>query len=178
MFERLKEMDRRTIVMFVLAGVVGLLLFSTVAGAIRQAGWNEGFLVGLLSNGDENAKAMTPYLAYRGGFHGGYGLHGWGWHPFGFIGGFFRFLFFGFLLVMLLKFLGFLRWRMHGGYSSGDFRSHPWHHHRHHGPWDRHGGQFYGQHPGQPQAAPGGQPAPNPSQPEETTPQPTSWVKV
>jgi len=169
MFERIREMDRRTIVMFVLAGVVGLLLFSTIAGAIRQAGWNEGFLVGLLSSGGENAKAMTPYLAYRGGFHGSYGLHGWGGHPFGFIGGFFRFLFFGFLLLMFFKFLGFWRWRMHRGHS--------WHHH-HHGPWGRHGGQFYGQQPGQSQAAPGGQPAPDPTQPEANTPQPTSWVKV
>jgi len=173
MFERFKAMDRQTKITLVLAGVIGILLFGAVTGGIRQAGWNEGFLAGLLTTGGadvgtnsgESVRAVTPYA----GAHGFYGHHGWGGHPFGFIGGFFRFLFFGFLLMMFFKFLGFWRWRMHGG--------HPWHHHRH-GPWGHHQGQPYGQQPSQPQAEQGGQPTPGPAQPEGHTPQPTSWVNV
>lgn len=180
MFERIKAMDRRTIIPLLLAGVIGVLLFSTIVGGIRQAGWNEGFMVGLLAGGGEQAKAVAPALAH-GGYPGFYGGHGWGWHPFGFIGGFFRFLFFGFLLLLFVKFIAFRRWRMHGG--------HPWHHHPH-GPWARPGGwgpqagphsgpqagQPYGQHPEQAQATPG--PQPSPAQPEAPPPQPVSWVKV
>lgn len=172
MFERIKEMDRRTLIPLLLAGVIGILLFSTIAGGIRQAGWHEGFMVGLLAGGGEQAKAVAPALTH-GGYPGFYGGHGWGWHPFGFIGGFFRFLFFGFLLMMFVKFIAFRRWRMHGG--------HPWHHHQH-GPWGQHGqwgpqpDQPYGQQPGQPQAEQA--PQPPPAQPETPTPQPVSWVKV
>lgn len=168
MFERFKQLDRQTVITLVLAGIIGVLLFGAVAGGIRQAGWNEGFLAGLLTNGGENVRAVTPYM----GSHGVYAHHGWGGHPFGFIGGFFRFLFFGFLLMMFFKFLGFWRWRRHGGHAW----DHPWHHHPH-GPWGRQG-QPYGQQPGQPQAEQGSQSASPPAQPEPTPPQPTSWVKV
>ena len=173
MFERIKELDRRTLIPLLLAGVIGILLFSTVVGGIRQAGWNEGFMVGLLANGGEQAKAVAPTLATGDGYHGIYGVHRWGGHGFGFIGGFFRFLFFGFLLLMFVKFIAFRRWRMHGG--------HPWHHHPH-GPWARPGGwgpqqgHPYSQQPEQPQAAPGNQPPP--AQPENPTAQPVSWVKM
>lgn len=173
MFDRIKQLDRQTKLTLVLAAVIGILLFGAITGGIRQAGWNEGFLAGLLTNGGENMRAVTPPAAYQGGTHSFYSRHGWGGHPFGFIGGFFRFLFFGFLLMIFFKVLGFWRWRMHGGHSGG----HPWHHH-HHGPWGRHHGQFYSQQPGQPQAEPGGQPAPGPTPPEANTPQPTSWVNV
>lgn len=173
MFERIKEMDRRTLVPLLLAVVLGLLLFSNVIGGIRQAGWNEGYIAGLLTNGGENAKAVMPYLGYQGGHHGLVGGHGWGGHGIGFIGGFFRFLFFGFLLMMFFKFLGFWRWRMHGG--------HGWQHH-HHGPWGQHGpwqpGHPHGQQPGQPQPEQSPQSAPTVAQPEAHTPQPVSWVKV
>ena len=64
MFERIKEMDRRTLIPLLLAGVIGILLFSTVVGGIRQAGWNEGFMVGLLAGGGEQAKALAPALTH------------------------------------------------------------------------------------------------------------------
>jgi hypothetical protein len=174
MFERIKAMDRRTLIPLLLAAVLGLLLFSNIVGGIRQAGWNEGFIAGLLTNGGENAKAVMPYLSQSGGYHG-YAMHGWGGHGFGFIGGFFRFLFFGFLLMMFFKVLGFWRWRMHGG--------HPWRHHqhgpwgRHHGPWGDQQGQPYGQQPGHPQPEQGA-PSTTSSSAEGHTPQPVSWVKV
>jgi len=179
MLERLKQLDRQTVILLVLAGLVGILLFGAVSGGIRQAGWNEGYMAGLLTNGGEQAKAVTPYLAARGGYPG-YGMHGWGGHGVGFIGGFFRFLFFLFMVMIFFKFLGFLRWRMHSGFGGG----HGWHHHqhgpwgRHHGPWGQQQWQPYGQQPNQPQPEQGNQ-APQPApQPEGQAPQPASWVKV
>lgn len=170
--ERLKQLDRQTVILLVLAGLVGILLFGAVSGSIRQAGWNEGYVAGLLTNGGEQAKAVTPYLTYRGGYPG-YGMHGWGGHGVGFIGGFFRFLFFLFMVMIFFKFLGFLRWRMHGGFGGG----HGWHH-RHHGPWGQHQWQPYGQQPGQSQPEPGPQAPQSTPQPEGQAPQPASWVKV
>lgn len=183
MLERLKQLDRQTVILLVLAGLVGVLLFGAVAGGIRQAGWQEGYMVGLLAGGGEQAKAVTPYVAGQGGNLGygmhGYGVHGWGGHGFGFIGGFFRFLFFVFFVMLFFKFLRFLRWRMHGGLGGGPH----WHHHAHgpwghqHGPWGQQQWQP-GQQPAQPQSGQGNPAAPAPSQPEDPTPQPTSWVKV
>lgn len=179
MFERLEKMDRRTLVVIVVAVVAGLMLFGGIAGGIRQAGWNEGFLMGQLSSGvqqgtEAGQAAVNPYLAARGyGMHG-WGGHGWGWHPFGLIGGFFRFLFFGFLLLMLFKFLAFRRWAHHAGYRGG------------HGPWGYHGGH-HGRHPWstqeeatqgtpQPQAQPDPTPASDPD--AMKGPQNTSWTQV
>lgn len=167
MFERLEKMDRRAIVALVVAIGVGLLIFGGIASGIRQAGWNEGFLVGLLSNSGaaEGGQAVNPYLAARG-----YGMHSWGWHPFGFIGGFLRFLFFGFLVMMFLKFIGCRRWARHGGYPRG-----PWGHQgRHH--W--HGGQEQSQQGEGTQSqsrstSPDGDPLPGSPQG-----QPTSWTQV
>jgi hypothetical protein len=161
MFERFQNMDRQTRIGLAVAAIVGILLFGVIAGVIRQAGWNEGFLYGLLADGGDGAKAVTPYLTHRYG----YGPHGWGGHGFGFIGGIFRFLFFGFLLLMFFKFLGFWRWRMHGGRFGGP-------HWQHHGPW--------GQPPyAQPQPEQqGGQAANAPTQPDENKPQNTSWINV
>jgi hypothetical protein len=159
MFERFQNMDRQTRIGLIVAAVVGILLFGAIAGVIRQAGWNEGFLYGLLASGGDGAKAVTPYLTHPGG----YGPHGWGWHPFWFIGGFFKFLFFAFLLMIFFKFIGFWRWRMHGGQFDGPH----WHHQ---GPW--------GQPPYQQPGAQGGNPADAPTQPEEHKPQNTSWTNV
>ena len=163
MFERLEKMDRRAVVALVLAIGIGLLIFGGVASGIRQAGWNEGFLVGLLSNGGaaEGGQALNPYLAARG-----YGMHGWGWHPFWVIGGFFRFLFFGFLIMLFFRFVACRRWAHHGGYSGG-----PWGHHGHHR-WGQQGEQAQ---PDQPQPKPStADPAPG----DTNRPQPTSWTQV
>jgi hypothetical protein len=139
---------------------VSILAFGLFAGVIRLLGWNEGFLFGLVAGGGESANALTPYLAH----HGGYGPLGWGWHPFGFIGGVFRFFFFGFLLLIFLKFLGFLRWRMHGGPG---WRSHgPWGH----APWQ--------QPPTQAQPERAASPTAGSAQPEENKPQNVSWTIV
>ena len=96
MFEQFKNMDRRTGLALAVAVLVSILAFGAIAGVIRQSGWNEGFMYGLTAGGGDSAKAVAPYLSQ----HGGYGPHGWGWHPFGFIGGIFRFFFFGFLLLI------------------------------------------------------------------------------
>lgn len=174
MFERLEKMDRRAIVALVVAIGVGLLIFGGIASGIRQAGWNEGFLVGLLSNSGavEGGQAVNPYLAVRG-----YGMHGWGWHPFWFIGGFFRFLFFGFLVMIFLKFIGCRRWARHGGYPRG--------------PWGQHQGGQHHWHGGQQQSqqgegaqsqssatAPDGDPLPGGPRSGGPQGQPTSWTQV
>ncbi|MDQ3249370.1 MAG: hypothetical protein M3Q45_09200, partial [Chloroflexota bacterium] len=154
MFEKLQKMDRRTLISLAVAVVLGILVFSAIAGGIRQAGWNEGFLIGQLAGGEsgEGAKTVAPYLAYRGG----YGQHGWGGHGGGFLGGFFRFLLFGFLIMTAFKFFAFRRWRMHGGQ-----------------PWGRHGGWHNGWQGGHGQQGPWGQPQGQPQaqpQPEQSTP--------
>jgi hypothetical protein len=168
MFERLENMDKRTIVRLAIAAIVGILLFSAIVGGIRQIGWNEGFTAGLLASGGDNAKTLTPYLANPGGYgpHG-WGGYGWAGHGIGFIGGFFRFLFFGFLIVLALKFFAFRRWRHDGWHNGGQGG---WHG----GPWQQH----HGQQPGQPQAEQGGSPAGAPAQPTENKPQNTSWINV
>ena len=125
MFERFEKMDRRALVALVVAIGVALLIFGGVASGIRQSGWNEGFLVGMLSSGGtaEGGQALNPYLAARG-----YGGHSWGWHPLGFIGGFFHFLFFGFLLMAFFRFMACRRWAHHGGHPGGPWAHHPGHH--------------------------------------------------
>jgi hypothetical protein len=140
MFERLEKMDRRTVIALVIAGVVGILLFGAIAGTIRQAGWNEGFLFGLLA-GDGDTQALTPYFA-----HG----RGYGWHHggFGFFGFFFRILFFVFVLSLIAKFLGFWRWRHHGPYG--------------HGPWQQ-------PHRQQGGGVPGGSSQPEENKPQNTS---------
>jgi hypothetical protein len=164
MLERLKQLDRQTIIALVVAGVVSLLLFGAIVGVIRQAGWNEGFLYGLLASDGEARTALTPYLEHRGR----YGPHGWGWHPFGFIGGIFKLFFFVFLLGAFFKFLGFLRWRRHGGPHGGPFGGPHWG--GHHSPWGQYGQQPQpGQGSGSPEA---------PSQSAEQKPQNTSWINV
>ena len=168
MFEKLESMDKRTLVRLAIAVVLGLLVFGAIAGGIRQAGWNEGFMIGqLASSGGDGAQAIAPQL----GYHGSYGVHRWGGHGFGLIGGFFRFLFFGFLIMLAFKFFAFRRWGMHrggpGGWHGG------WHGDRgQHGPW----GEPQNQQPGQPQqTTPAAGAAP---QPDENKPQNTSWTNV
>ncbi len=189
MFERIKQMDRQTVITLVLAGVVGIFLFSAITGGIRQAGWNEGYTAGLLTNRGESAKVVAPTVSQRNGepasnpasnpavYPRGYEARGWGWHPFGFIGGFFRFLFFAFLVMMLFKFIAFRRWHMHGGPR--------WQHH--HGPWGRHYENRYGgqpqeqpQNPSQdePQSAQGSQTVSNNAQADENPARPNNWVNV
>lgn len=153
MFERLEKMDRRTLAAIAIAVIVSLLLFGAITSGIRQAGWNEGFLVGLLSSaGGESGEALHPYLAARG-----HRLHGW--HPFWLIGGFFRFLFFGFLILLLFKFFAFRRWARHGRHHWGD-------HGRQH--WGDHGGYRGEERPwGPPNAE---QPQPSQDAPQEEPP--------
>jgi hypothetical protein len=175
MFERLEQMEKRTVVRLAIAAIVGILLFGAIAGGIHQAGWNEGYTAGLLANGGDNAKALTPYLTNPGA----YGPHGWGGHGFGFIGGILRFLFFGFLIMMAIKFFAFRRWchhnggpgGWHNGGQGGQWQGGPWQH----GPW---GQQQQGEQPGQPQPQQGSGPAGSPLPPTENKPQNTSWINV
>ena len=175
MFERLEQMDKRTIVRLAIAAILGILLFSAITGGIHQAGWNEGYTAGLLAGGGDNAKALTPYLANPGA----YGPHGWGGHSFGFIGGIFRFLFFGFLIMLVLKFFAFRRWRMHNDWHGEQggrdgWQGGPWQH----GPWGHHHGQQQGEQPEQAQPSQGSGPSGAPVQPTEHKPQNTSWINV
>ncbi len=179
MFERIKQMDRQTVITLVLAGVLGIFLFSAITGGIRQAGWNEGYTAGLLTNGGESIKPVAPAVSPRNGepasgpagypsdYTRGYAAWGWGGHPFGFIGGFLRFLFFAFLFMLVFKLIAFRRWRMHGGPR--------WQHHQH-GPWGHHqenrpGGQPQDQPKDQSQSVQSSQPVSNPSHPND-------WIHV
>jgi len=160
MFERIEKMDRRTVAAMAIAVVVGLVLFGLITSGIRQAGWNEGFLMGQLSSGAQvsaegGAPAVNPYLAGRG-----YNMHGWGGSPFWIIGGFFRFLFFGFLIMLFFKFFAARRWACHGRYAGGHA----------HGPWRA-------------QGEPAERATPNTAQEERTAdnsnqPQQTSWTQL
>lgn len=62
MFERWENADPRTLVRLAIAAVVGLVVLGAIAGTVRQAGWNEGFLVGLLA-GNGDSQVLAPYLA-------------------------------------------------------------------------------------------------------------------
>jgi len=171
MFEKLQSMDKRTLVGLAVATIVGILVFSAIAGGIRQAGWNEGFMIGQLaaSSSGDGAKAIAPYLAARGGA----GAHGWGGHGVGFFGGFFRFLFFGFLIMMAFRFFGFARWRMHSGNQWGGRGG--WHGGPgQHGPWGHH--QAQPTEPTQPEQA--SNLAGGAAQPSESKPQNTGWIDV
>lgn len=174
MFERLEKMDRRALVALVVAVGVALLILSGVAHAIRQAGWNEGFLIGMLSsNGGaaEGGAALNPYLAARG-----YGMHGWGWHPFGLIGGFFRFLFFGFLIMAFFRFIACRRWAHFAG-QQGSYSGGPWGHHGcHH--WHSEQGQPQPEQPKAPQTDASTAPTNDPIPGSPHQPQPTSWTQV
>lgn len=124
MFERLQQMDRRTKIGLAVAAGVGLLLFATIAGVIRQAGWNEGFLFGLMAGRGNELEHVAPYLGQRGF----YGPHAWGGHGFGFIGAFFRFAFFAFFVMLIFKMMGLFFWRRHHGW-------HPYGYGPQAGPW-------------------------------------------
>jgi len=190
MFERIKQMDRQTVITLVLAGVLGIFLFSTITGGIRQAGWNEGYTAGLLTNRGESATVVEPAVSQRNGepasnpvsnpgvYTRSYEARGWGGHPFGFVGGFFRFIFIAFLLMMVFKLIAFRRWHMHGG---------PRWPHRHHGPWGRHYENRYGGQPqeqpqnpaqGEPQSAQSSQPVSHVTQPNVKPDRPNDWIHV
>jgi hypothetical protein len=113
MFE---QMDKRKVGM-VVGALVLILLLASLGSAIRQAGWNEGYTIGLLSSGKEGSQALAPYLAQRG-----YGMHHVGFGVIGFFGFFFKLIFFVFLAGLFFKFLGF------GGWRRG-WHGHPWPHH-------------------------------------------------
>ncbi|MEZ4865901.1 MAG: hypothetical protein R3C14_31595 [Caldilineaceae bacterium] len=119
MFDQ-NNFDQRK-VRWIIGGIVALVLLGGIASAIRQAGWNEGYMMGLMtSNG--NGRELAPYVMRHG-----YGPWGGGFHAiFGIFGFFFRLIFFVFFLGLIAKVLGFWRWRAHGPH-------HAWH--QHHGPW-------------------------------------------
>ncbi len=133
-------------------GLAFVLLFGLGAAA-HSAGWSQGYTMGLLTGSVSGGDSLTPYLVYRGGH---------GFHPFGFVGGIFRFFAFFLLIGLFFKLLGFACWRRHGEGRG------PWHHHYHNrGP--------HGEGPQQ-----GDTPQP-PTPPAEETPggsQPTVWTHV
>lgn len=109
-------MHRRWFPMFLTLLVVAAFLYLG-GSAIYQNGWQQGFLMGQLVDGGNNA-ALPLALA---GTHGGFGS------GIGFLG---SCLFFGFLLVlggMAFKFFGMRRWAMAGsppGFSDEDKQAH------------------------------------------------------
>jgi hypothetical protein len=144
--------QRRPIVAIVAIAIVLLVGVSSIA---NNAGWWEGYQVGLLTSGAAGGK-LAPQAIQQGG---------WGYHHggFGFFGGFFRLIFFLFFLGLIAKFFGFWRWRMHHGG--------PGHHHwSHQGPW--------GQEPRQPGGERPSIPPADPAAAGEQKPQNTSWINV
>ena len=82
---------------------IATLILITLATTLHNAGWSQGFAMGLLASNADSAQ-IAPYLAYRGG-------HGFGMG--GFFGMMFRFGFFLLFLALIAKIFGFWRWRMH-----------------------------------------------------------------
>lgn len=140
----------------VVIGLAVLLLFG-VGAAIHNAGWSQGYTLGLLAgSAGGGGDALTPYLVYR---------TGGGFHPFGFVGGIFRFLFLFLLIGLFFKFLRCGRHAIRGEHFG------PWRH-PYQGP--QHGPQTApqpGEQPGQ-ATPPGG----TPSTPAGA--QPTVWTHV
>ena len=138
---------------------VGVLLLFVVGSGLYNSGWDNGLAFGLLAGSGDGGKLLTTP---------GYGMHH-GWGHAGVVGGFFggllHFFFVLFFLGMIFKFLGFLRWRMHGSHGGGMHGGQqPW------GgpPWMRHDPRWQQQ---QPQA-----PTETPAQPQENKPQNTSFI--
>lgn len=99
----------------VLIGLAVLVLFG-IGSAIHNAGWSQGFSMGLLAGGANGAK-LAPYLV-------GYGTHGWGFG--GFFGLIFRIGFLVLLFALLARVFGFWRWRGQGGPCGPHWHRH-WH---------------------------------------------------
>ena len=78
--------------------VLAVLVLFGIGAAVHNAGWSQGYTMGLLTGGADGAR-MTPYLMSRG--------HGYGWHHGGFGGGFgfFGVIFRIFLFVLLFGLL-------------------------------------------------------------------------
>jgi hypothetical protein len=109
------ELSQIKLPKWAIIGIAALVLFG-IGSAIYNSGWSQGFLMGMLTGNIDGAQ-ITPYLVSRGhGWHGG----------FGFIGGFFRTLFFFFLIALAFKFLGFWRWRRHGWHGGRGGYAHGW----------------------------------------------------
>ncbi len=119
------ELQERRIPRVAIAGLALLVLFG-LGSLLYNAGWSSGMATGLLAANSEGS-AITPYLLARtGGLNGGVG----------FFGGLLRIGFFLFVLVMIGRFFGFARWKMHRKFSGsvengGQHRFHPmWEAHR------------------------------------------------
>ena len=144
---------------------VGVLMLVGIGAGLYNSGWAHGLTFGLLANGGDGGKL----LAYQG--YGG--PHAWGHVGLvgGIFGGLLHFFFVLFFLGMIFKFLGFLRWRMHGMHgmqgNGAPGSQQPW------GgpPWMRHDPRWQQPQAQQPQAPSEGQtPAP------ENKPQNTSFI--
>lgn len=136
--------------------VPAVLLLFGLGTAIHNAGWSQGYTLGLLTGSAEGGDALTPYLVYR---------TGGGFHPLGFFGGIFRFLFPFLLVGLIFKFLRYGRHHRQGEHFG------PWRHHDygpHNGPQNA---PQPGDRPGQ--ATPAAEP---PSTPAGS--QPTVWTHV
>lgn len=100
---------------------VAVLLLVGLGSAIHNAGWSQGFTMGLLA-GNADGNTLAPYLASRTGYGG-------------FFGGFFRFAFFLFVFAMIARFFGFWRWsKIPGAQRIGRMgrmpcSDEPWRHH-------------------------------------------------
>ena len=144
---------RRHVPRWALIAVALLLLFG-IGSAVRNAGWSQGYTQGLLTGslvssagGSAEGSNLMPYLLAQNG----YGLPGSlrGGHSFGVIGGLFHLLFFGFLIMLALRFFAFRRWHKHHGGHQG-----------HHNGWGQ--GWQSGGH-GSADQSEAGRPAPQPT---------------
>lgn len=157
-----------------LAVAVGTVLLFTVGSGLYNSGWSDGLSMGLLASGGDGAKLLT----YQGD-----ALHH-GWRIGGFFGGILHLFFFFFVMSMIFRVLGFMRWKMHmahGGAEQGadakNFNQRPW------GgpPWMRQHAQWQQSQPQQPQSQQtqpqqSQQPTDVPVSASEEQTQNTSWI--
>ena len=136
-------MNEQRLKRFAIPAVIGLVLVGVIGSMAYQSGWSQGYMLGLLTSGRENATAVAPYV-----------MHG---HHFGFFGGIFRFFFTLLFIGFIFKALRCLFWRMNGhkghhpgwgngswgegsqggdGQSEGGPQQTHWHQSR--GPWGPH----------------------------------------
>ena len=157
----------------VAVAVVVVLLFAVGAG-LYNSGWSNGLTFGLLANGGTNSSLLAYQVPTLG-----HGMGHVGWGHGSFLGGILHFLLFLFVIRMIFKFLGIMRWKMHMAHQSG--------HHPMSGgqpnagqgnwggpPWARHPHWQQPQQPPQPQQA---QSESNiPITPNQEKPKDTSWI--
>ncbi|MEZ4711594.1 MAG: hypothetical protein R3A44_30650 [Caldilineaceae bacterium] len=104
-------MDEQRMKRFAIPALIGLLLVVIIGSTAYNSGWSQGYMLGLLTSGRENAAAVAPYV-----MHGGH---------FGFFGGIFRFFFALLFIGFIFKAMRCFFWRMGGHHGHHPNWGHP-----------------------------------------------------